>query len=136
MGRWSEEIRRTVGRKKECLLKWKRTRNEEDLDEYKRMKMVVKRMVREAKKRVNEEWTVSIADNFKENKKKIWKGVNETRKGESLRSLSIKNSMGEELAQDNDIKGRWQEYFVQILNSDEIREVGGDIRGGGKDWRE
>ena len=102
------------------------------MDEYKRMKMVVKRMVREAKKRVNEEWTVSIADNFKENKKKIWKGVNETRKGESLRSLSIKNSMGEELAQDNDIKGRWQEYFVQILNSDEIREVGGDIRGGGK----
>ena len=29
-------------------------------------------MVREAKKRVNEEWTSSIAYNFKENKKKVW----------------------------------------------------------------
>ena len=63
---WSEEIRRIVGRKKECFLIWRRTRSEEDLDEYKRMKMVVKRMVREAKKRVNEEWTLSITENFKE----------------------------------------------------------------------
>ena len=41
---------RKLGGKKECFLKWRRTRSEEDLDEYKRMKMVVKRMVREAKK--------------------------------------------------------------------------------------
>ena len=53
---------------------------------------------------MNEEWTLSIADNFKEKKKKFWRGVNETRKGESLRPLSIRNSMGEELKQDNDIK--------------------------------
>ena len=79
VGRWNEEIRRVVGRKKECFLIWRRTRSEEDLDEYKRMKMVVKRMVREAKKRVNEEWTLSIAENFKENKKKVWKGVNKVR---------------------------------------------------------
>ena len=46
-----------------------------------RMKGVVKRMVREARKRVNEECPLSIAENFKENKNKIWKGVNEVRKG-------------------------------------------------------
>ena len=54
---WSEEIRRVVGRKKECFLIWRRTRSEEDLDEYRKMKKVVKMMVREAKRRVNEEWT-------------------------------------------------------------------------------
>ena len=43
------------GRKKECFLKWRRSRIEEDLDEYKRMKRLVKRIVREVKKRVNEE---------------------------------------------------------------------------------
>ena len=37
------------------------------------------------KKRVNEEWTLSIADNFKENKKQIWKGVGDVRKGQILR---------------------------------------------------
>ena len=66
---WNEEIRRVVRREKECFLKWRRTRSEIDLDEYGRMKMVVKRMVREANKRVNEEWTLNIAENFKEDKK-------------------------------------------------------------------
>ena len=125
---WSEEIRRVVGRKKECFLIWRRTRNEEDLDEYRRMKIVVKRMVREAKKRVNEELTLSIAEIFKVNKKKIWKGVNEVRKGESQSPLSMRNSMGEELTRENDIEGRWKDYFVQLLKGDEMGEVGGDIR--------
>ena len=42
---WRGKIRRVVGRKKECFSIWRRTRSEEDLDEYKRMKRVVKRMV-------------------------------------------------------------------------------------------
>ena len=36
--------------------------------------------------------------------------------------------MGEELTRENDIESRWKNYFVQLLNGDEIREVGGDIR--------
>ena len=94
------------------------------MDELKRMK----RMVREAKKRANEEWTLSIAENFKENKKKFWKGVNGVRKRESLRLLSMRNLMEEELTQENDNEGRWKEYFVKLLNGDEIKEVGGGIR--------
>ena len=81
-------------------------------------------MVREAKKRVNEEWTLSIAENFKENKKKIWKGVNEARKEENMRLASVRNSMDEELSWENDIEVRWIKYFVQLLNGDEISEVG------------
>ena len=34
---------------------WRRTRSEEDLEEYRRMKRMVKRMMREARKRVIEE---------------------------------------------------------------------------------
>ena len=48
---------------------WNRTKRKEDLEKYRRMKMVVKRMVREGKKKVNEEWTLSKVENFKENKK-------------------------------------------------------------------
>ena len=43
-----------VERNKECFLIWKRRRRD-DLKEYRRMKRVIKRMVREAKKRANEE---------------------------------------------------------------------------------
>ena len=39
------------------------------MDEYGRMKRVIKRMLREVKKGVNEEWILSIAENFKENKR-------------------------------------------------------------------
>ena len=63
---------------------------------------------------------------MKENKKNFWKGVSEVRKGESLRSLSMRNSMGEK----NDNEGRWKEYFVKLLNGKEIREEGGNVRRG------
>ena len=36
---------------------WRRTRSEEDLEEYRRMKIVIKRLVIETRKRVNEEST-------------------------------------------------------------------------------
>ena len=71
------KIWRVVGRKNEYFLMRRRPMSEEDLDEYRRMKTGVKRMVLEAKKRVNEEWTLSIAENFKEYKKIFWKRENE-----------------------------------------------------------
>ena len=89
------------------------------MDEYR----IMKRVVQEAKKRMNEEWTLSIAENFKENKNKF----SEVRKGESLRPLFMRNSMGEELTWKNGIEDRWKEYFVQLLNGNKIRKVGGEV---------
>ena len=48
---------------------------------------------------------LSRTQNFKENKK----GVNEVRKGESLKPLSMRNSMEDELTRENDTEGRWKE---------------------------
>ena len=36
---------------------------------------------------------------------------------------SLRNSMEEELTKEDDMV-RWREYFVQLLNGDEISEVG------------
>ena len=50
-------------------------------------------MEREGRNRVNEEWTLSIVESFKENKNIIfWKGVNEVKKGgwKSLRWSSVR----------------------------------------------
>ena len=94
-----------------------------------RMKRVVKRMVRKARK-IKEEWTLNIAENFKENKKTILKAVNEVRKRKSLRVLSLRTSMDEKLTQENDDDVRWRKYFVQLLNGHEISELGGDARRG------
>ena len=51
------------------------------MDKYRRMKRVVKRMVREAKRRVNKEWTISIPENFKENKKKFGRAYARSERG-------------------------------------------------------
>ena len=56
---WSKEIGIVIERKKECFLVWRGKRSEKDLEEYRKMKRMVKR--------VNLEWTLSIAENFKAN---------------------------------------------------------------------
>ena len=61
-------------------------------------------------------------------KKKIWKEYIKSERGERLRSLSMRNFMGEELTQENDNEGRWKKYCPALLNSDEIREIGGHVR--------
>ena len=86
-------------------------------------------MVREARKRANEESTSSIVENCKEIKTKFWKRVKEVTKGDSLRFSPVRNSMGEELTRENDVEVRWKKYFVWVLNGDKINEVGGDDRG-------
>ena len=92
------------------------------------MKRVVEKMVREARKNVNEEWTLRIAETFKENNKKPWKGVNEV-KMESLRLSSVRNLMSEKLTRENDSEVRRGEYFVQPLNDDMVSEVkGGELK--------
>ena len=44
------------------------------MEEYKRIQNVVKRMVREARKMVNAEWNLNVAENFEEDKKNTWEG--------------------------------------------------------------
>ena len=41
------------------------------------MKEEVKRMMRKAKRRTNEEWYNSITENFMEDKNKFWRRINE-----------------------------------------------------------
>ena len=36
----------------------------------------------------------------------------------------MQNLMGKELSWENNIEVRWKEYFVQLLNSDKISEIG------------
>ena len=47
---------------------------------------------------------------------------------ESLKLSSVRTSISEELTRDHDIEVIWREYFVDMLNCDEVNEVGGDAR--------
>ena len=60
------------------------------MENSKRLKWLVKRMLRETKERANEEWSAKSSENFKE-KKILWKRVNEVTKSEIQRLLSVRN---------------------------------------------
>ena len=49
------------------------------------------------------------------------------RKRVSLRLLSVRNPMGEELTPENDTEVRWRGYIVQLLKGEKISEVEGDV---------
>ena len=55
---------------------------------------MVKRMVREAKKIVNEEGTLSVAENFKENKKKFLERNKQGQKGGESEDIIYKKFDG------------------------------------------
>ena len=117
----NKEIRRIFENLKECFFRWRRTGSKENLEYYRRLKRVVKKMMREAKPKSEEGWNASITENFKEIKKQVSKRV---RKEESQRVSTMRKVREEEEAE-----GRWREYSGQLL-SREIRiqarvEVGG-----------
>ena len=78
------------------------------MDEYRRMKRVVKRMVRGARRRENEEWTLSVAENFEENKKILEGSERGHKRGNSEVIISEKlDGRGV----NSDSEGKWKEYF-------------------------
>ena len=99
--------------RKECFLLRRRTGSEGIGG---RSKGEVQRIVREAKKRTNEEWCASMTGIFKGSSKKIWKGINNEG---SEKVLPLRNTMVEELDREEEDEGRWGEYFGQILNGEE-----------------
>ena len=54
--------------------------------------------------------------------------MNEVKNGEIKRVSSLRNSNDEELTQKNDVEVKWREYFVQIMNGDEISEVRENVK--------
>ena len=56
--------------------------------------------------KINEEGSVSIAENFDAFKTKFRRGTNAMRKVESRRFLSVRNSRGEKLVRQNKIEAR------------------------------
>jgi hypothetical protein len=122
---WNDrEIVNARKRKKEIYERWLQDRN----DETKRMLKVTtkewRRTVRRAEKRVEEEWCERLARNFNENKKGFWKEVRKKTKG-SLGGVSttVKSANGEVLNERNEVSERWSEYFENLLNVEDEREV-------------
>ena len=91
------------------------------MDEEK--KREVKRKTREKQQMADDRLGLRLSENFKENKKLFWSGVNSERKEREQMDFRIKDADGEYVTEERAVLDRWSEYFEQLLNFDDGREA-------------
>jgi ribonuclease HI len=87
---WTEECKRAVLFKKETFKNWLRNRSEENFNNMKRAKLTSNKVVAQAKKKY---WETFCEQEIQESKDvyKVWKKVNEMKKGVRQQEYPIKN---------------------------------------------
>ena len=138
---WSADIGEGVKRKK---LAWKRTlqknlSNEEKerrKREYQMQKNEVKRMVRDAKKKKDEELGRKLSNDFVSNRKLYHREIKKIRGEQDNIRSKIRDKDGSVLENEKEVLGRWKEYFSNLMNPREDREAKiscwGMVQGGGR----
>ena len=61
-------------------------------------------------------WGERLRNDFEGNKKMSWKEVKRVRKGEQPREEMVNDVNGQILRDGVEVRRRWAEYFVQVLN--------------------
>lgn len=121
---WSAEVQEVIKKKKEAFKAWQKDRQEEDLREtYKEAKRDAKRTVAKARDEAFREWYEKM--NTKEGEKMIYRVAKQrakTRKDVGEVAV-IKDKEGVLLTDEEKIKERWREYFNNLLNVENERDL-------------
>ncbi len=83
--------------------------------EYRDSKALVKRLVRESKKRVDEDFSMKLSAEYEENKKLFWREVRKEvggRKSEACR----RRSDGAIVGKNEEIREVWKSHFKNVMN--------------------
>ncbi len=86
--------------------------------EYKDWKNRVRELIKESKRRVDEEFGRKLSQNFSENKKLFWKEVKKARGGEKSGDVKMRGEDGELVGGDSELKEIWKSYFEQLMNNE------------------
>ncbi len=79
--------------------------------EYKDWKNRVRELIKESKRRVDEEFGSKLSQNFNENKKLFWKEVKKARGGEKSGDVRMRGEDGELVGGKSELKEIWKSYF-------------------------
>ena len=124
---WTGEVEQAVREKKEAYLDCLSSRGNRELervkwDIYRDKNREVKRLVRESKKQVEEEFGRQLSEKWGENKKLFWKEVKRVRGGMVGECRGIKDERGMMMNDKEQVCQRWKEYYDQLLNVRNERE--------------
>ena len=81
----------------------------------------MKRRTREKQQMLHYRVGLRLIENFKENKKLFWSGVNRKRKEREQMDFRIIDADGEYVTEERTVLDRWSGYFKQLLNFDDGR---------------
>ena len=73
-------MKEAVASKKRAFEEWLQKRDGVTYDRYRGERSVVKRVVKEAKKRADARWGMRLSENFGENRRMFWREVKRVRK--------------------------------------------------------
>ena len=119
---WDDEVKKAVEEKKRAFKDWLQSRTREAYERYKEKRRETKHRLKEAKRRADMKWGKKMTENFRDNKKMFWKEVKRGREVKSSREEKVKDADGEVKTEEGAVRGRWAEYFRELLNVEEDRE--------------
>ena len=85
--------------------------------------------VKVAKRMADWRWEERLGNDFDGNKRMFWKEVKRVRKGEQARDDMVKDVIGQILRDGVEVRKRQAEYFEQVPNAEDVREVNTNIVG-------
>ena len=118
---WNEETEKAVREKEDRIKMWKRTGEDDDRNEYKRAKGATKKVVARVKAEAIEELYANLETS--EGQKDIYRiAAARDRAGKDIGQMrTIKSATGDVLMRDEDIRERWGQYFIWLVNEENPR---------------
>ena len=118
---WTNEIKDAVGKKLKAYKRMLQGNVPEEVKErrkreYKACKKEVRRLVKESKERVDEEFGRKLSEKYNENKKLFWKEVKKEREEGKSGRVRMKNEDGVTASGSEAVKGVWKRYFERLMN--------------------
>jgi len=125
---WTKEVEDAVRRKKEAYIKWNERNiaasiKQERRRKYMESKRKVKRVIRESKLKIDEDFGRKLSKNFKENKKLFWKETKKERGGQTSGGERVKDKGGNALREGEAVRERWREHFAELASVDSNRSA-------------
>ena len=118
---WNDAVQQAVSEKRRLFREWQRTREENNQKRYEANKEC-KRVVAIAKENAYSQLYEELKG--KEGRKKIYKLANARKRmaTDIGRVTAVKDTDGTLLTGDDEVKGRWLDYFDDLLNIENERE--------------
>ena len=119
---WNDAAQQAVSDKRRLFREWQRTKEENDQKRYKEANKECKRVAAIAKENACSQLYEELKG--KEGRKKIYKLANaRKRRAKDIgRVTAMKDKDGTLLTWDDEVKGRWLDYFDDLVNIENERE--------------